>query len=91
MHREHAAAHSQVDWDRAACLNSDQDMWFPTDAYPGALRLQVELERECARICAGCPIRNACLHYALRWEPHGFWGGKTARARRAMNRSMRLR
>jgi hypothetical protein len=86
MHREHAAAHSQVDWDRAACRNLDIDMFWPEGSTPDRAT-----EMECARICASCPIHHACLHYALRWEPHGFWGGKTARARRAMNRSMRLR
>jgi hypothetical protein len=86
LHRAHTLAHSQVDWDRAACQGSDADMWWQDGSTPN-----VALERKCAAICASCPIHHACLHYALRWEPHGFWGGKPARARRAMNRSVRLR
>ena len=42
-------------------------------------------------VCAGCPVREACLEFALandeRW---GVWGGTSERQRRAM-RAVRVR
>lgn len=48
------------------------------------------------RVCAGCPVREECLEYALVTEiTHGVWGGasdrqrqrlRAARAREAKNR-----
>lgn len=42
-------------------------------------------------VCAGCPVREACLEFALandeRW---GVWGGTSERQRRAM-RVVRVR
>jgi WhiB family redox-sensing transcriptional regulator len=36
------------------------------------------LDDEAKRICAYCPVRQACLDYALNaGEPHGIWGGLT--------------
>jgi len=42
-------------------------------------------------ICYGCPVRKACLDYALEHHiPYGTWGGTSERERRRMVRS-RLR
>lgn len=36
------------------------------------------LDEEARQICAHCPVRQACLDYALdAREPHGTWGGLT--------------
>jgi len=44
------------------------------------------LERARA-ICAGCPVREECLQYALGdAELEGVWAGLTAKERRAMRR-----
>lgn len=44
----------------------------------------VELARQ---FCWRCPVRDACLDYALRSGEHfGVWGGKSERARRRMRR-----
>lgn len=54
--------------DLLACQVHDPDLWF-ADA-------QGDLERAKA-LCAGCPVRAACLAGALdRREPAGVWGGQ---------------
>jgi WhiB family redox-sensing transcriptional regulator len=41
-------------------------------------------------VCAGCPVREPCLDYALSYETtHGIWGGLAERDRRAL-RSRRI-
>ena len=46
----------------------DPDLWFAESP--------VDLERAKA-LCAGCPVRRACLSDALeRAEPWGVWGGE---------------
>ncbi|QDP95082.1 WhiB family transcriptional regulator [Microlunatus elymi] len=50
-----------------SCARTTPDVWFSTSA-PDV--------RLCARICAGCPLRSACLAGALvRDEEAGIWGG----------------
>ncbi|NUR89837.1 MAG: WhiB family transcriptional regulator, partial [Nonomuraea sp.] len=37
------------------------------------------------RICRACPVRHACLEWAVRTgEPDGVWGGATPAERRLM-------
>ncbi|MDI9894532.1 WhiB family transcriptional regulator [Rhodococcus sp. IEGM 1381] len=44
------------------------------------------LEREAKSICALCPVTRQCLSYAIdHGEPHGVWGGMTAKERRAIS------
>ena len=43
------------------------------------------------RICAECPVKGACLEYALRnGIDHGVWGGTSERERRRIARRRRL-
>lgn len=50
------------------CAGTDGEAWFSTN--PGTVAL-------CQRICAGCPLRRACLAGALaRDEQYGIWGGR---------------
>ena len=50
------------------CRSGDADLWFAESP--------AELERAKA-LCAGCPVRAACLAGALeRAEPWGVWGGE---------------
>ena len=50
------------------CRSGDADLWFAESP--------AELERAKA-LCAGCPVRVACLAGALeREEPWGVWGGE---------------
>jgi hypothetical protein len=40
------------------------------------------------QVCAACPVRQACLDYAINNRiTHGIWGGLTERERRALRSS----
>ena len=42
-------------------------------------------------ICQGCPVRPACLSYALENRiMHGVWGGESERSRRRMLGGLRV-
>ena len=46
---------------------------------------KAEREAQAKAICATCPVREACLEYALRIrEPHGIWGGMSEAERRPL-------
>jgi len=63
--------------ERAACAShADPDLWFADHG-------EQERQREALRICAACPVRAACLAYALWMPPQaGIWGGTTEDQRR---------
>src|SRR6267378_7042504 len=64
------------------CRELPPSMFFPSDG------VGVEVAR---RICAECPVRAACLEYALRnGIDHGVWGGTSERERRRIARRRRL-
>jgi WhiB family redox-sensing transcriptional regulator len=61
---------------RAACRGADLDLFFPGRG---------ESAEPARRICALCPVRQACLDYALSHGiVHGIWGGLAERDRRAL-------
>jgi WhiB family transcriptional regulator, redox-sensing transcriptional regulator len=64
------------------CREHSSATFFPSDGV-GVLIAK--------RVCADCPVREACLEYALvhRIE-HGVWGGLSERARRQIARSRRF-
>lgn len=66
---------------RAACRGVDPDSFYPAS----------DEEAEAAKaICAVCPVREACLEYALaNRERDGVWGGATERERRRIVRQRR--
>ncbi len=66
---------------RAACRGLDPEIFYPA----------AEEDSEVAKaICAECPVREACLEYALTSREHeGIWGGTTARERRRIIRQRR--
>lgn len=66
---------------RAACRGVDPDIFYPVS----------DEEAEAAQaICAVCPVREACLEYALaNRERDGVWGGATERERRRIVRQRR--
>jgi WhiB family redox-sensing transcriptional regulator len=67
--------------DQARCRGVDPDIFHPSDEDDGA---------EAKAICAECPVREACLEYALTArEKDGVWGGLTARERRRVLRQRR--
>ena len=61
---------------RAACRGADLTVFFPGRGG------SAEPARQ---ICAGCPVRQPCLDYALSHAiVHGIWGGLTERDRRPL-------
>ena len=47
--------------------------------------------QQAQRICADCPVAEACLEYALvNRIDHGVWGGRSERERRRILRRRRL-
>ncbi|MGH9076969.1 MAG: WhiB family transcriptional regulator [Acidimicrobiales bacterium] len=66
---------------RAACRGVDPDIFYPVSE---------EDAEEAKAICAGCPVLEACLEYALvNRERDGVWGGATERERRRIARQRR--
>lgn len=58
----------------ALCAQTDPELFHPAKGEPTA---------PAKRVCAACPVRAECREYALRrHEPHGVWGGLSARERR---------
>ncbi|MGQ0433042.1 MAG: WhiB family transcriptional regulator [Microthrixaceae bacterium] len=59
---------------KGRCVNVPPSTFFPSD---GA---GVDVAR---KICADCPVRQACLEHALAHRiDHGVWGGCSERERR---------
>jgi len=73
-------------WSRAACSTADPERFFPISAAGPALRQVAHAKA----ICARCPIRQACLDYALSAGAiQGVWGGTTEVERRTLRRRRR--
>jgi WhiB family redox-sensing transcriptional regulator len=61
----------------AACRERSVGLFFPEQGEPSSAR----------RVCVRCPVRRACLEYALvTGQEHGVWGGSTARERNLIRR-----
>jgi hypothetical protein len=65
-----ATAWSEVDWERAACLSTDTESFYPEGAGEA-----LATNRVLVKICNDCPIKSECANYAIHNEQHGFWGG----------------
>jgi hypothetical protein len=77
--------HGIPDWHQhAACQEHDPELFFadPSDVH----RIQAA-----KRICAGCPVRSACLADVMAWEQpasrYGVVGGLSAQERRQLHRT----
>jgi|tagenome__1003787_1003787.scaffolds.fasta_scaffold20800234_1 WhiB family transcriptional regulator, redox-sensing transcriptional regulator len=65
----------------AACRTSDPDLFFPI----GATGPAIAQIAEARQVCQECPVRTACLNWALRHDQgYGIWGGTTEEERRAL-------
>ena len=66
---------------QAACRDADTELFFPeSDADAGPA----------LAICATCPVREACLDFALATnQADGIWGGATEAERRRLRRRRR--
>src|SRR2546423_8264394 len=69
-----------------ACRGVDPELFFgPADSSAG--QAIFDLERQALLVCAGCPVRAACLAAALEFpadEQHGVIGGMAAGQRQAL-------
>jgi len=65
------------DWrDHAACKDKPGHIFFPEKG---------ETATQAKAVCAGCPVVNECLSFALDEEiRHGVWGGRSEKERRRM-------
>ena len=77
------------DWDnegwrlQAACRGKDTSIFFPEDEDTPA-------DDEAKEICAGCPVREQCLVWALSThQPYGIFGGLTTTNRTRVQRRIR--
>lgn len=67
----------------AACRGTDLNLWFPMPGAPSASSLERQRVADATAICLDCPVRQACLDYALeRTIWHGVWGGLTEHERK---------
>jgi WhiB family transcriptional regulator, redox-sensing transcriptional regulator len=72
----------------ATCRREDPELFFPVAA-TGSSADQADQAR---RICLACPVRAACLDWAMRHhQDYGIWGGTTAQERRVLRRVMARR
>lgn len=72
------------DWRASAlCSQVDPELFFPEEDRGRAYELQVAAAK---RICVACPVRAACLEFALRALPFGIAGGLAPEERRGLPR-----
>lgn len=68
---------------QAACRGEDPELFFPVGSTGPALE-QIAKAKE---VCAGCPVREVCLDFALSTgQGYGIWGGLTEDERRSLRR-----
>jgi WhiB family redox-sensing transcriptional regulator len=87
----HPPTELDVSWfAEAACLGQDPELFYPTAGRAG---LDAPGVQRALELCQRCPVREACLDYALafeehaQWDCHGIYGGLTARERRQIIRA----
>lgn len=73
------------DWRiRAACRDTDPDLFFPV----GTTGPAVEQIAAAKAVCASCPSREPCLEFALGSnQDSGVWGGLSEEERRVIRRA----
>jgi Transcription factor WhiB len=79
---------------RMVRVTAADDPWFAPEPIPAAREHRAAYERQARRLCAPCPIREACLELALRYEARGVgawgvWGGTAPWTRRQLLRARR--
>jgi WhiB family redox-sensing transcriptional regulator len=69
---------------RAACLDTDPELFFPLGS-SGDAAVQIKLAKA---ICATCPVRVTCREFAIETrQDYGVWGGKSEEERESIRRS----
>ena len=79
--RESLAGHVRPEDFRhwAACRSVDPEVFFPAAAQGAEFEAQVSVAKA---VCAGCPVWERCLSWALSALPDGIAGGMTEDERR---------
>ena len=72
---------------RAACRRVDPEVFFPAAESGPRYEARVRIAKA---VCAGCPVREQCLTWALSALPDGIAGGMTEQERR-IERARRAR
>ncbi len=83
---------SALAWQRQAlCRDADPELFTGEDIRSGPL--PTKIERAAIAWCERCPVRQACLEYALATESsdmrHGVWGGTTPLQRQRIGKKGR--
>lgn len=89
IHAEPESQEIHYDWRHfAACLDASPDLFYPDGATgpsaTGVIRAQVIAAKE---VCLGCPVREACLAWAMDHKEQGIWGGLTEEERSSIVRA----
>lgn len=81
---QYAVAARDLSWRaEAACRDLDTNLFFPDSDSDAAAAAALE-------VCAGCPVRQACLEFALNTRQlDGIWGGETEADRKRIRRQRR--
>jgi WhiB family transcriptional regulator, redox-sensing transcriptional regulator len=85
--RQGSARQGGASWrESAACRFLETDLFFPI----GKTGLAVAEIQRAKAVCADCPVRQACLTFALdTHQGYGIWGGYDEDERRVMLRQRR--
>jgi WhiB family redox-sensing transcriptional regulator len=90
--RERDIVWSQVTWDaahwrdQAACQDVSAELFFPVGASGPAL----DQIGQAKAVCAGCPVADQCLQFAVTTnQEYGVWGGLDEDERRDVRRRWR--
>ncbi len=73
----------QETWQREALCRGDQRRYFFPPASSERRDERERRERQAKALCQRCPVREACLDFAMSAnEPFGIWGGLNELERR---------
>jgi WhiB family transcriptional regulator, redox-sensing transcriptional regulator len=73
---------------RAACLDTDPELFFPV----GTIGHALDQIAQAKTVCRDCPVRAQCLEWALNTtQAAGVWGGMDEDERRQLRRHRRAR
>ena len=77
---------SDLSWQaEAKCNGLDPDYFYP-EGLGHHENNKNALELEAAQFCKGCPVKQACLEYAVATNQFGVWGGTSEKQRRRLRR-----
>ena len=82
-----ASLETDARWqDVSACKGMDPTLFFGPE-HPETVKEKRDREEAAKAVCDTCPVKQACLEYALEArEGYGIWGGLTELERKALLR-----